>query len=421
MRSNKEIKAAVRARYAQAVREGGGCCGPSGSVTFQEKAFFPLAGYGADELKGLPQEAVTGAFGCGNPLAFAGVEPGQVVLDIGSGGGIDCLLAAERVGPAGRVIGVDMTPEMLRRAEANVAAAGHTNVEFRLGEAERLPVADASVDWIISNCVINLSPDKPAVFREIHRVLRPGGRLLISDVVAEVLPETVRADLTAWSSCIAGAISEREYVAGLEAAGFADVRVVSRLPYEAGQVAVLAGAPEAACGCGTASGVGAEDLAGKVRSANFSARKSGGTAGVSIRSAETTDLPAILALLEEARLPTAGVAEHAADFLVAEEAGSPVGAVGMERAGEVALFRSLVVRSDARRRGIAERLFRALEALARARGVKRAYLLTETLEARCGGWGFTRVSRESVPAALRGSPEFAGCCPSSAALMAKDL
>ncbi len=415
MRSNEEIKAAVQERYAQAAQGQTGCCGPSGSVTFQ------VAGYGADELKGLPQEAVGGALGCGNPLAFAGVEPGQVVLDIGSGAGIDCLLAAERVGPAGRVIGVDMTPEMLRRAEANAAAAGHTNVEFRLGEAERLPVADASVDWIISNCVINLSPDKPAVFREISRVLRPGGRLLIADVVAEALPEQVRADLTAWSSCLAGAISEKEYVAGLETAGFADVQVVSRLPYEIGQIAALAGAPEAACGCGAASEVGADDLAGKVRSVSFSARKPGGANGPTIRAAGAADLPAIHELLEEARLPTAGVADHLADFLVAEEAGRAVGAVGMERAGEVALFRSLVVRPGARRRGIGERLFRALEAIARARGVKRAYLLTETIEARCRAWGFTRVPRETVPAALRASPEFTGCCPASAPLMAKDL
>ena len=415
MRSDEEIKAAVQERYAQAVQGQTGCCGPSASVTFQ------VAGYGADELQSLPQEAVVGAFGCGNPLAFAGVEPGQVVLDIGSGAGIDCLLAAERVGPAGRVIGVDMTSEMLRRAEANAAAAGFTNVEFRLGEAERLPVADTSVDWIISNCVINLSPDKPAVFREMHRVLREGGRLLVADVVAEELPEPVRADLTAWSSCLAGAISEREYVAGLEAAGFVDVRVVSRLPYEAGQIAALAGVPEAACGCGAASGVQAEDLAGKVWSASFAARRPGGAAGIIIGAAGAADLPAILALLEEARLPTAGVAEHLEEFLVAEEAGQVAGAVGMEQAGEVVLFRSLVVRPDARRRGIGQRLFRALEAVARARGAKRAYLLTETIETRCRAWGFTRVPRETVPAALRSSPEFTECCPASAALMVKDL
>ncbi len=415
MRHDDEIKAAVRARYARA-GQGSGCCGaPSPSVTFR------AAGYGAAELKGLPPEAVASAYGCGNPLAFAGVQPGQVVLDIGSGAGIDSLLAAERVGPGGRVIGVDMTPEMLRRAEANAAAAGFSNVEFRLGEAERLPVPDASVDWVISNCVLNLSPDKPAAFREIHRVLRPGGRLQVADVVAEDLPESLRADLAAWSGCLAGAISEADYVAGLEAAGLVEVRVVARLPYEAGQIEGLLGEADRQVGCSGGHGVGAADLAGKVWSASFAARKPGGTAGITIRAAEATDLPAIRALLEEARLPTAGVAEHVADFLVAEEAGGIAGAVGMERAGEFALFRSLVVRPDARRRGIAERLFRGLETIARAKGVARAYLLTETLDARCRAWGFTRAPRETVPTALRASPEFTGCCPSSAALMVKDL
>ncbi|MGH7361424.1 MAG: arsenic resistance N-acetyltransferase ArsN2, partial [Candidatus Methylomirabilales bacterium] len=146
-----------------------------------------------------------------------------------------------------------------------------------------------------------------------------------------------------------------------------------------------------------------------------------GASGATIRAAGAADLPAIHALLDEARLPTSGVAEHLEDFLVVEEAGQVAGAVGMERAGEVALFRSLVVRPDARRRGIAERLFRTLEATARAKGVARAYLLTETLEARCQAWGFTRVPRETVPLVLRASPEFTGCCPSSAALMVKDL
>lgn len=416
MSRDEEIKAAVRARYARGGQEGSDCCGAgSPSVTFQ------AAGYGAAELKALPPEVVASAFGCGNPLAFAEVQPGQVVLDIGSGAGIDCLLAAERVGPRGRAIGVDMTPEMLRRAKANAAAAGFTNVEFRLGEAERLPVEDASVDWVVSNCVLNLSPDKPAVFREIHRVLRPGGRLLVADVVAEDLPEPLRADLTAWSGCLAGAMSEADYVAGLEAAGLVEVRVVARLPYEAKQTEALLGAPDRQGGCGGGHWVEAEDLAGKVWSASFAARKPGGAAGITIRAAEATDLPAILALLEEARLPTAGVAEHVVDFLVAEEAGGIAGVVGMERAGEFALFRSLVVRPDARRRGIAERLFRGLETIARAKGVARAYLLTETLEARCRAWGFTRAPREMVPMALRASPEFTGCCPASAALMLKDL
>jgi len=206
-----------------------------------------------------------------------------------------------------------------------------------------------------------------------------------------------------------------------EAVGLVEVRVVARLPYEATQLEALLGTRDRSGGCGSQHEVEAAALAGKVWSATFSARKPGGATGLSIRSAEAADLPTILALLEEARLPTAGVAEHLAEFLVAEEAARIAGAVGMERAGEVALFRSLVVRPDARRRGIAERLFRGLETVARAKGVRRAYLLTETLEARCRAWGFTRVPRETVPEALRASPEFTGCCPSSAALMAKDL
>lgn len=164
------------------------------------------------------------AFGCGNPTAIAALEPGQVVLDLGSGGGIDCFLAAKMVGDSGKVFGVDMTPEMIALARKNAARVGATNVEFRLGEIERLPIDESSVDVIISNCVINLSPDKDQVFREAFRVLKPGGRLQVSDIVwTQPVPEEVKGDMEKWAGCIAGALLEGDYLAKIRAAGFEDV------------------------------------------------------------------------------------------------------------------------------------------------------------------------------------------------------
>ncbi|HPF71903.1 MAG TPA: methyltransferase domain-containing protein, partial [Candidatus Krumholzibacteria bacterium] len=195
------------------------------------------------------------AFGCGSPLAFSGVQPGQVVLDLGSGAGIDLLLAARKVGPTGRAIGVDMTDAMLAKANENIAAAGLANAEVRKGIIEQLPVDDASVDWVISNCVINLSPEKERVFAEIARVLRPGGTMLVSDIVADGLPEEITANRHLYSSCLAGAISEQAYVDGLRAAGLVDVEVVDRLVYDAAQLVGFIGSElkdERGCGCSAA-------------------------------------------------------------------------------------------------------------------------------------------------------------------------
>ena len=181
--------------------------------------------YADGEVEGLPSTVTDVAFGCGNPTAIAALEPGEVVLDLGSGGGIDCFLAAKMVGPEGRVYGVDMTPEMVSLARSNAEKVGATNVEFRLGEIEHLPIADDSVDVIISNCVINLSPDKDQVFREALRVLRPGGRLQVSDIVwTKPVPDEVREDLEQWAGCIAGALLESEYLDKIRAAGFVEVR-----------------------------------------------------------------------------------------------------------------------------------------------------------------------------------------------------
>jgi SAM-dependent methyltransferase len=186
-------------------------------------------------LAELPDSVTDASLGCGNPLAHAGLQPGEVVLDLGSGGGIDCLLAATKVGPDGRVIGLDMTPDMIKLARRNAKKLGMRNVDFRFGEMEDMPLPDESVDVIISNCVINLSPDKDAVFGEAYRVLRPGGRLSISDIVIDGdLPQFIRGRLDAWADCIAGALDETVYLDKIRAAGFERVEVLSRNHAQAG-------------------------------------------------------------------------------------------------------------------------------------------------------------------------------------------
>jgi len=234
----EKIKSRVRKRYTEAVIEGSGCCGSSSGcgTSIPDQRVASVAGYSNEELRALPSDAVVNSFGCGNPLAFSGVQQGDVVIDIGSGAGIDCLLASERVGSEGKVIGIDMTPVMIEKARANAKKAMAGNVEFRFGYAETMPVETGTADWIISNCVINLSPNKPAVFKEAFRVLRPGGRLSISDIMVERLPWLLRRSTALYTSCVAGAIPEKEYLSGLQNAGFSDVQVTERIIYDRDQI-----------------------------------------------------------------------------------------------------------------------------------------------------------------------------------------
>jgi arsenite methyltransferase len=224
---SETVRAAVRETYGRIATEQrtAGCCGTSGCCGPTAPSSAEALGYSDEERRRAPEGADLG-LGCGNPHAIAGLEPGERVLDLGSGAGFDAFLAARQVGPSGSVIGVDMTPEMIAKARANVFKTDLRNVEFRLGEIEHLPVADASVDVIMSNCVINLSTDKPAVFREAYRALVPGGRLAISDIVAlREIPESVRTDLQAYAGCVSGAALVAETKEMLESAGFQDVRV----------------------------------------------------------------------------------------------------------------------------------------------------------------------------------------------------
>jgi len=286
MKNAEKIRHDVSKTYARAVEKsasrecGCSCCGGPVSTGVAAK----LAGYSREEMAALPADAVVNSFGCGNPVALAAIREGDTVLDLGSGAGIDLLLAAKIAGPKGRVIGVDMTPAMIERARQNAAAAGLSNVEVREGLIEDLPVESGSVDLVISNCVINLSPEKRKVFAEIARVLKPGGRISISDIVTEKLPGWVVELGALYSACITGAIPEAEYLEGLRKAGLSDVAVNDRLVYDREQLAALlvsdiAGDDAPCCG-----GKGLprekidaaiEEIAGKVASVRVVGRKPG--------------------------------------------------------------------------------------------------------------------------------------------------
>jgi len=224
-----EIKKAVREGYAKIAKKESPCCAPINSCCANKSAPEDISqgiGYTADDLGSLPEGANLG-LGCGNPIALASLKKGETVLDLGSGAGIDCFLSAKKVGENGKVIGVDMTPEMIEKAKANARKGNYTNVEFRLGEIEKLPVDDNSVDVIISNCVINLSPDKPDVFKEAFRVLKPGGRLMVSDIVLlKDLPDAVKNSISAYVGCLSGAIKKEEYLDTMKTTGFKDVRIL---------------------------------------------------------------------------------------------------------------------------------------------------------------------------------------------------
>jgi SAM-dependent methyltransferase len=269
MDNDEEIHQLVRNRYAQIAQHGGPVpervCGGPGPAEIAERL-----GYAPEQINTAPEGANLGV-GCGAPLAAATLCPGETVLDLGSGAGFDAFLAAREVGDTGRVIGVDMTPEMIERARKNAMTSGHTNVEFRAGRIEALPVANASVDVVISNCVINLVPDKAAVYREVARVLRPGGRMVVSDVVLDApLPSSIAQSVAALTGCVAGASLRRDYMQTIEAAGLVDIEVVSDKNF--GEMA-LTMVPEGLASAATAQGIDVVAIARTVRSLTIRARK----------------------------------------------------------------------------------------------------------------------------------------------------
>jgi SAM-dependent methyltransferase len=265
---SEDIVGEVRAKYARIAQSGGGCgCGTA--ATLDEAALSKQIGYTDDDLAAAGEANL--GLGCGAPLALLALRPGETVLDLGSGPGLDAFLAARKVGPTGRVIGVDMTPAMLDRARASAVRLGLPQVEFRDGRLEQLPVVASSVDAVTSNCVINLVPDKAAVFREVARVLKPGGRLVISDIVLDgALPEAVAKDVFAYVGCISGAALRADYFREVAAAGLSGVEVLKDVDYLAG---LRDAAPEEAETLLRRNGVEWKQLEGRVRSLTFRARK----------------------------------------------------------------------------------------------------------------------------------------------------
>ena len=264
----EEIKKAVRDRYADIVKKTETCCLSSASCCSSENAVENISmgvGYRPEDLQAVPEGANLG-LGCGNPVALASLREGETVVDLGSGAGFDCFLAAKEVGESGRVIGVDMTHEMLDKARENARKGGYQNVEFRLGEIENLPVADNVADIVISNCVINLSPDKGRVFEEAFRILKPGGRVMVSDIVLlKELPAALKESVAAYTGCVAGALMKNDYLGKIEAAGFQEVRIINETLFPVKALISHPAAEGVSMGCDTLEDT-AEQLAATIAS-----------------------------------------------------------------------------------------------------------------------------------------------------------
>lgn len=409
-----DIREVVRKKYAKAITGKKGCCSGSGSVNSccdisLSKATQMITGnlYAETDVGGLSLDMIATSFGCGNPTALAELHPGEVILDLGSGAGLDVLLSAKRVGPTGKAYGLDMTDEMLAEARENQQKSGITNAEFLKGHIEDIPLPNDSVDVIISNCVINLSFDKDKVIQECFRVLKPGGRFAVSDIVLKkTIPQKLQQDLTAWAGCIAGALRDTEYQAKLVAAGFENIalEVTRAYDFTDSDSEMFAQLSKAEL----------SELEGAIVSSFIRAQKPKAVLdelGLVTRQATQDDLPRIEQLLVNSGLPIGGVKINIAHFLVAESKDKEcIAVIGMERSGAYGLLRSLAVSPKWKRHGIARNIVMQAIDRAKSSGISELYLLTETAAQYLSRFGFAEITRCEIPGELLSNSALNSAC-----------
>jgi SAM-dependent methyltransferase len=413
----EELKSIVRQKYgaiASATPAASSCCcGPSccapPAVPGLSEDYSGLPGY-------VPEADLS--LGCGIPVDIAGIRPGDTVLDLGSGAGNDVFVARRIVGEAGRVIGVDMTAEMVARARANNARLGFANVEFRLGEIEQLPVESGSVDVVISNCVLNLVPGKRKAFAEIARVLKPGGRFSVSDIVLQgALPPPLLEAAALYAGCVSGALQKDRYLDLPVEVGLSQVSVRREKPYLLPDETLLEYLSPGQLSAFKASG-------SSILSITVTGEKPSGPAFVraAFRHAIPSDDAAIRSLLEEAGLPTESIGTGRTFFSVALREGAVIAVAGLEFYGPDALLRSVAVSGKARGEGLGSSLLRFTETTAAERGIQRMVLLTETARPFFLHRGYRAIDRAMVcNPAMERSSEFSGICPSSSVCMVREL
>ena len=415
--TDQKLKSIVREKYGEIARTKMGatsccsipsCCSPDPAAVVYED-YSSLPGY-------VPEADLN--LGCGIPVDIAGMKSGDTVLDLGSGAGNDVFVARRIVGGTGRVIGVDMTAEMVGRARENNAKLGFTNVEFRLGEIESLPVESGTVDVVISNCVLNLVPDKRKAFAEIARVLKPGGRFSVSDIVLDgELPAPLLDAAALYAGCVSGAMQKDLYLGLAVTAGFHPVAVRREKPYLLPDDILLQYLSPGELDLFKASGA-------SIRSITVTGEKplSQASAGAAFRGAMRCDEPAIRSLLDKASLPTESVGTGRTEFFVALRGGSPAAVAGLEIYGADALLRSVVVAADARGTGLGVALVEFMETIAADRGVRRLVLLTNTARDFFLHRGYRIIDRAVVNnPAMERSSEFSGLCPSHSICMAREI